>query len=151
MLRRASIGEKCRSFPSLDVNYLHDASKTRYSTTGNSTSEVDINGLAERCGYTLRLIRKGMYFRVEEPLQSSMEQLMGNWKKNSSWFISLNAREAPVKSEGRLRRFSILHWMWEETVAKDKDKVEVLNAFASIFIRKVSCSQGAQPPELEDW
>ena len=53
--------EKYRPFPTLEVNYLHFVSKPRHNTTGSTASEADINGCAGSCGYTYKLIKKGMY------------------------------------------------------------------------------------------
>ncbi|KAK4823271.1 LOW QUALITY PROTEIN: hypothetical protein QYF61_000366 [Mycteria americana] len=62
--------------------------------------------------------------------------------------VSINT----LATKGGLRRISILYWMQGgNTVTKDEEKAEVLNAFlASVFNRKTSCSLGTQPPELED-
>lgn len=56
--------EKYRPFPTLEVSYLHVVSKTRYSTTGSTASEADINGYTGSCGYTYKLIKKGMYSSI---------------------------------------------------------------------------------------
>lgn len=53
--------EKYRPFPTLEVNYLHGVNKTGYNTIGSTASEADINGHAGSCGYTYKLIKKGMY------------------------------------------------------------------------------------------
>lgn len=41
--------------------------------------------------------------------------------------------------------------MWGNKVAKDEEKVQVLNAFFALaFYSKTSCSLGSQPPGLGD-
>ncbi|KAK4815604.1 LOW QUALITY PROTEIN: hypothetical protein QYF61_004819 [Mycteria americana] len=98
-------------------------------------SQEDYKGVARLCREKIR--------RAKAELELNLAAAVKDSKKHVFKYIS-SKRRAKENLQPLVDRGG-------NTVTKDEEKAEVLNAFfASVFNSRADCSLGTQPPELED-
>ncbi|KAK4821107.1 hypothetical protein QYF61_013445 [Mycteria americana] len=101
---------------------------------GRATQE-DYKGVARLCREKIR--------RAKAELELSLAAAVKDNKKHFFKYIS-------SKRRAKENLQPLVDW-GGNTVTKDEEEAEVLNAFfASVFNSRANCSLGTQPPELED-